>query len=125
MPGVFFSIPQPAHLPAEAKAEDKAHRAASNGDVQALGEEISEKREVVNNRDENGWQPIHEAAAGGHKQAVELLVNNGADVNTRTLGGRGGTPLHIAKKRFGPVHPLVQYLSNLGALDVPPDRNEL
>jgi ankyrin repeat protein len=112
-------------LPDAAEAEDKAHWAASNGDVQALGEEISEKKEVVNNRDENGWQPIHEAAAGGHKQAVELLVNNGADVNTRTLGGRGGTPLHIAKKRFGPAHPVVQYLSNLGALDVSPDRSEL
>jgi prolyl 4-hydroxylase len=90
-----------------------------------LSEEISEKREVVDNRDENGWQPIHEAAAGGHKKAVELLVNNGADMNTRTLGGRGGTPLHIAKKRFGPLHPVVQYLKNLGALDVPPDRSEL
>lgn len=83
-------------------AEDRTHRAAANGDVQTLSEEISDKREVVDNRDENGWQPLHEAAAGGHKKAVEVLVKNGADMNTRTLVGRGGTPLHIAKKRFGP-----------------------
>jgi ankyrin repeat protein len=87
---------------------------AINGDVQALGEEISKKREVVNNRDENGWQPIHENAAGGHKQAVELLVNNGTDINTRALGGQGGTPLHIAKKRFGPLHPVEQVSEQLG-----------
>lgn len=95
-------------------------KAAAHGDVKALEKELSsgKKDEVVNQRDANGWQPLHEAARGGHQETLELLVKNGADVNARTFGGDGETPLHIAKTRFGPFHPIVKYLQSLGALDV-------
>lgn len=76
------------------------------------------KKDTINHRDSNGWQPVHEAARGGHKETMEFLVNNGADVNARTFGGDGETALHIAKSRFGSFHPIVQYLQSLGALDV-------
>jgi len=107
----------PARSPA-IKSEGTAQKAAAKGDVQVLKKEITEQKEIVNTRDDNGWQPVHEAARGGHKEAIELLVNNGADVNTRTFGGVGETPLHIAKRRYGAFHPVVKYLQSLGALDV-------
>lgn len=52
-------------------------------------------------------------------------MNNGADVNARTLGGDGETPLHIAKNQYGPFHPVVQYLKSIGALDVAAVKSEL
>lgn len=110
---------KPAPSPARNQSkQDMAQKAAAEGDVKALKEEITQKKEIINKRDDNGWQPIHEAARGGHKEAIELLVNNGADVNTRTFGGVGETPLNLAKQKYGPFHPVVQYLKSLGALDV-------
>jgi ankyrin repeat protein len=112
---------KPAHSPTSVKSDgQEVQRAAAEGDVKTLEEELSKgkKDDVVNKRDENGWQPAHEAARGGHKETLELLVKNGADVNARTFGGDGETPLHIAKTRLGPFHPVVEYLQSLGALDV-------
>jgi len=42
-------------------------------------------------QDEWGCTPLHEAALDGQKDAIELLIANGADVNTITKNGR--TPL--------------------------------
>lgn len=109
---------KPARSPAVNQSDGVAQKAAAKGDVKVLKQEISEKKDVVHKRDDNGWQPLHEAARGGHQDALELLVNNGADVNTRTYGGAGETPLHIAKRRYGAFHPVVKYLQSLGALDV-------
>ena len=47
----------------------------------------------VNAKDMKGRTPLHEAAASGHKEIVEVLVTKGADVNAN-IGG--WTPLHLA-----------------------------
>ena len=72
-------------------------------------------------RDEEGWQLIHEGAANGHKGLVELLVDHGADINARTHGGRGVSPLFVAEKNYGGSHQIVKYLKSLGALSLGPD----
>jgi len=41
-----------------------------------------------------GHTPLHRAARHGHKESVELLIANGADVNVKDKWGR--TPLHFA-----------------------------
>mmetsp|Transcript_12585 Transcript_12585/g.22809 ORF Transcript_12585/g.22809 Transcript_12585/m.22809 type:complete len:229 (-) Transcript_12585:228-914(-) len=124
---------EPASLRSVAH-EDKGlfHRAASVGNVQKLKHEIetatwqdasrkhTQKSLLISERDEHGWQPIHEGAFGGHLDVVHLLVKNGADINTRTHGGHGGTPLHLAHKKFGDHHPLVKYLKSIGGLNVGP-----
>jgi ankyrin repeat protein len=45
--------------------------------------------------DVEGHRPLHLAVEGGHAEAVELLLDMGADVNARTR--RGATPLQMAE----------------------------
>lgn len=104
----------------------RAHQAAAEGDTKAVDRILSESRdkremEIINDRNDKGWQPIHEGAANGHTEVVELLVEHGADINTRTEGGKGATPLHLAEQNFGSFHPLVKYLKSLGGLNVGPE----
>ena len=48
----------------------------------------------VNAKNKNRWTALHEAAFGGRKETVELLISNGADVNAKGESGR--TPLDLA-----------------------------
>jgi len=99
-----------------------AHHAATVGDYEALVDVAKDgERGVLTAKDSNGWEPIHEAARGGHKYVIELLVAHGANINERTHFGSGGTPLHWVKKAHGANHPLVEYLASLGAVDIGPD----
>lgn len=41
----------------------------------------------VNIRDATGWLPIHDASIHGRLEIVNILINNGANVNDR--GGSG------------------------------------
>jgi ankyrin repeat protein len=79
------------------------------------------KSEVLTERDENGWQVLHQGVAGGNPDVVKLLVSNGADINARTHGGYGETPLRIAEKRLGHDNPIVSYLKRMGALSIGPE----
>ena len=98
-----------------------AHKAAMAGDVHSLKEIAITNRDYLTAKDSNGWEPLHEAARGGHKDAVELLVKHGADVNAVSNHGRGKTPLRLAVEEHGEDHPLVDYLLSLGAIDAGPD----
>jgi len=60
-------------------------------------------------------QPLHFAAAGGAYSCLKLLVENGADLEARTMDG--STPLHVAVRagqrqavelllQLGPAHPV-------------------
>ena len=120
----FVCFDQPATiLPPE------AHLAAKAGQLDLLEKELAEaeeqdafkKDEILRERDHNGWQILHQGVASGNKAVVELLVDNGAEINSRTHGGYGETPLRIAEKRLGKVHPIVQYLKSLGALSIGPE----
>lgn len=110
----------------------KEHNAAREGDLSFWKNALEAtdgpgKDFLVNKRDAYGWQPIHESAANGQKDVVKLLLRNGADINSRTNGGRGGTPLFLAQQRLGPNHSIVSFLKERGALSIPPDgvRDEL
>lgn len=114
--------------PSGAKSQQKsfatgstsAHKAAQEGSVEALHEEIKKKKAVVNAKDENGWTPLHEGARGGHLEVVKLLVENGADLSARTAGD-GGTALWWAKQTHEQDHPVVKFLEDIGALDIGPE----
>ena len=48
----------------------------------------------VNTKDEIGRTPLHYAAYDGHKEIVERLIANGADIKAKDKGGF--TPLDLA-----------------------------
>lgn len=99
----------------------ETHLAAAKGDVDRLTEIAVENARLLHHTDRNGWQPIHEAARGGHESVISLLVANGVDYNARTHNGKGSTPLNIAINALSEKHPVSQYLLSLGALDIGPD----
>jgi len=98
-----------------------AFEAAAKNDLDMLQQLASEDRRSLIAKDRNGWQPIHEAARGGHLDTIEFLLENGADLNARTHKGSGVSPLKIARDAHGDDHVVVQFLRELGALEFGPD----
>jgi len=120
---------QEHHLPQN--GEDKfgftigstnAHTAAISGDISALLDIAETDPGQLHAVDTNGWKPIHEAARADHPEVIALLVNYGADVNDRTLGGKGGSPLHCAREEHGDDYasPMIELLISLGAEYIEP-----
>ena len=64
--------------------------------------------DMIDIRDNNGYTCMHWAAVCNNRETVELLVQNGADVNTPGLDGE--TPLHRAC-RFGAKEGAIALLS--------------
>ena len=96
----------------------EGHKAAARGDVERLAQIADEDAKMLHHKDRNGWQPIHEAARAGHIDAMDFLIEKGADINARTHGGKGSTPLNVAINALSEEHPLAQKLISLGALDI-------
>ena len=97
-----------------------AHNAASVGNLDMLKVVVRNHPEWLNASDQNGWQPIHEAARSGHEDVLEFLIEKGANLNTRTNKGQGGTPLWWAEKSHGKNHPVSKMLAKNGAISVGP-----
>ena len=95
---------------------------ALEGDLAALKQALDhDETAVLTERDDNGWQALHKGVASGMREVVELLVQRGAEINARTHGGFGESPLRIAEKLFEPTHSVVLYLKGLGALSLGPE----
>ena len=54
------------------------------------------RTEVVNTQNNFGLSPLHYAAAGGHEEALELLLEQGAEINATS--NQGLTPLFMAAR---------------------------
>ena len=102
-----------------ATGSSDAHEAAKNGKLTDLHNHVKANKEVVNKKDANGWTPLHEGARGGYIDVVKFLVENGADVNGTT--SNGGSTLWWAKQVHGTDHEVVQFLEEMGAIDVGPE----
>jgi len=97
-----------------------AHTAAALGRLDLLKKMKARDPSLLTKRDENGWQPMHEAARSGHLNVLEYLVENGGDVSARTNNGKGGTPLWWATQMLSPNHKVVKFLESKGAKKVGP-----
>jgi ankyrin repeat protein len=87
------------------------------GDIEKVRELIAQHADV-NQRDENGWTPLHMAADKGELDIVKLLVANGADVNVKMQreGHKDRTPKSYALGRN--YKEIVEFLYAHGA-DIP------
>lgn len=65
-----------------------------------------------------------EAVRGGHIDVAEYLIEKGLDINLRTHGGTGGSPLWWAKHIHGKDHEIVKFLEKHGARDIEPDNGK-
>ncbi|KAK3930791.1 Tonsoku-like protein [Frankliniella fusca] len=78
------------------KGETKLHTACIAGNEKAVRTLLAQGCEV-NATDNAGWTPLHEAANHGFLDIVELLLENGANINHRGGAAAGGiTPLYDA-----------------------------
>ena len=66
------------------------HQATIDGKIALIRRELSNGANV-NEKNEEGYTPLHLAVKSGHKRIVELLIAKGSDVNAKDT--RGGTSL--------------------------------
>ena len=83
----------------------KLIQAAKEGASEEVRAIISGHPEMINKKDESGATALHHAAFGGHSAVVELLVRQGADINTRDAKF-GATPAGWA----------IEYMREMGGL---------
>lgn len=84
-------------IQARARAANQGiHEAVDAGNIGRVAELLAADPALVHavQRKEAPDQPLHLAAAAGHRSVAELLLRYGADVNAR--GDQGMTPLHAA-----------------------------
>jgi RNA polymerase sigma factor (sigma-70 family) len=70
-------------------AEHLIHIAAADGDLEQLRRLLDVDLSLVRRGDREGATPLHRAVAGGKREAVELLLDRGADVDA--VQSAGGT----------------------------------
>ena len=99
----------------------KGHVAAADGDIATLIALAQKDKELLHAKDENGWQPLHEAVRAGHTHVVKMLLEHNADINSRTHFGAGRSPLNLAITSLSEEHPLIDFLIENGALDIEPE----
>jgi hypothetical protein len=93
-----------------------AHRHAPDAWMAALKYLIEEIGVNVNARDNDGYTPLHHAAARGDNEMILYLVEKGADVTA--VSRRGQTTADIANgpvQRVSPFPETVALLEKLGS----------
>ncbi|KAL3762873.1 hypothetical protein ACHAWU_001020 [Discostella pseudostelligera] len=95
--------------------------AAARSENELLAQYISSSPEMIDASDRGGWRPIHEAVRAGNLIGIQLLINAGCELTSRTgRTANGGTALWWAIQRFGEDHSIVQLLRSHGALEAGP-----
>ncbi len=87
------------------------HKAAMEGDMAKVEALIAKNPALTDAKDEMGLTPLIYAVSRGHREVVELLLNEGADVNTQDDAGY--SPVHIAAFRGN--KEMLEFLIKKGA----------
>ena len=93
-----------------------SHRHAPDGWMPAMQYLVEELHADVNQRDQNGYTPLHHAAARGDNEMILYLVSKGADpkavsVNFRTTADMANGPV----QRLRPFPETIALLEKLGS----------
>lgn len=113
--GVYDNI-----IPGSPKAhwgQHEAHDAAGDGDLEALIRIAQNDIHSLHAKDNNGWEPIHEAVRAGNEAVIEFLHAQGADLNalTHSSSGKGLSVLDIALDFWDHDSSFISWLRSLGA----------
>lgn len=94
------------------------HHAAHNGDFESATILLRDGRAQVNAYSNQQRTPLHFAALNNHKDLIQLLLANGAEIEW--VDEQKCTPLHLACKRghFESVHLLLTSGANIYAKDM-------
>ena len=93
-----------------------SHRHAPDGWMPAMRYLVEVLHADVNARDENGYTPLHHAAARGDNEMIKYLVAHGADVHA--VAKNGMTVVDMANgpvSRISPIPETIELLEKLGA----------
>jgi prolyl 4-hydroxylase len=116
-----WSKPLPS-APIQQVTSPEGHRAAAIGDLARLSKLAQTNRRALHAKDENGWQPLHEAVRADNKEAVELLIKHGANKDARVgKKGEGASALNLALDFLSVGADTVNYLMSIGAQNIEPD----
>ena len=95
------------------------HKAVKDNDLPEVRQLLKNDPDLVFAKDENGFTPLHLAAANGYKDMVDFLLTTKADVNARD--NSGSAPLHQAAAAEGEHSDIVEVLlahkANVNAAD--------
>jgi ankyrin repeat protein len=98
-------------------AKQNIYSAARTGairQVESILLQVTDKKKLINTRDEDGALPLHLAASHGQEKMVKFLLHTGADVNKFDRSGYSKkTALHWAALKNYPA--IVQLLLDAGA----------
>jgi len=94
---VYHGHPDVAQVLLEHGAPLDAFAAAALGRADALAGALRDTGAgTLGSTSPDGWTPLHLAAFFGHLDAVEVLLEAGADVRARSANELANTPLHAA-----------------------------
>ena len=94
------------------------HKAAYYSGSATLLENLITQGADVNARDKGAWTPLHLAAKNGHVEALQILLENGANMHVKDIK-HGWTPLHIAivSKQYESAKFLIRAGSSVSECD--------
>lgn len=107
---LYHGLIGPAQYAAERKAHLNVFEAAAFGKTEQLNALLSEQPELRDVFSADGFQPLGLAAFFDQPQALEVLLDSGAEVNTPSRNGLAVTPLGSAAAggRFACAQLLLQ-----------------
>jgi ankyrin repeat protein len=93
------------------------HEAAAAG-IEDRVRELMRDRSAINSISHDGWTPLHLAVFFNQNRVAEMLIEEGANINTVSENAQGVTPLHsaLANKNIKIAKLLLQRGADPGAV---------